>query len=45
MIYIKSFVSGVNLGEACAIAVLLLLIILALTLVEMRATRNLEDWS
>ena len=30
MIYIKSFVSGVNLGEACAIAVLLLLIILAL---------------
>jgi multiple sugar transport system permease protein len=45
MIYIKSFVSGVNLGEACAIAVLLLIMILALTVVEMRFTRNVEDWS
>jgi multiple sugar transport system permease protein len=45
MIYIKSFVSGVNLGEACAIAVLLLLIILALTVVEMRVTNRLDDWS
>jgi len=45
MIYIKSFVSGVNLGEACAIAVLLLVIILALTVVEMKATNAVEDWS
>jgi ABC-type sugar transport system permease subunit len=45
MIYIKSFVSGVNLGEACAIAVLLLLIILALTVAEMKATNTLDDWS
>jgi ABC-type sugar transport system permease subunit len=45
MIYIKSFVSGVNLGEACAIAVLLLVIILALTVVEMKATSAVEDWS
>ena len=45
MIYIKSFVSGVNLGEACAIAVLLLLIILVLTVAEMKATNTLDDWS
>jgi multiple sugar transport system permease protein len=45
MIYIKSFVSGVNLGEACAIAVLLLLIILALTVAEMKATNTVDDWS
>ena len=45
MIYIKSFVSGVNLGEACAIAVLLLAIILALTVVEMRVTNRADDWS
>ncbi len=45
MIYIKSFVSGVNLGEACAIAVLLLLIILALTVAEMRVTNRADDWS
>ncbi len=45
MIYIKSFVSGVNLGEACALAVLLLLIILGLTAVQMRLTNRLDDWS
>jgi len=45
MIYLRSFVSGVNLGEACAIAMLLLLIILALTVVEMKATNSMDDWS
>jgi multiple sugar transport system permease protein len=45
MIYLRSFVSGVNLGEACAIAMLLLLIILALTAVEMKATNSMDDWS
>ena len=45
MIYIKSFVSGVNLGEACALAVLLLLIMLGLTAVQMRLTNRLDDWS
>ena len=45
MIYLKSFVSGYNLGEACAVAVLLLLIILALTVVEMKATGRVDDWS
>jgi len=45
MIYLKSFVSGVNLGEACAVAVILLLIILALTVAEMKATARVDDWS
>jgi multiple sugar transport system permease protein len=45
MIYQKSFISGNNLGEACAIAVLLLLIILSLTVVEMRVTNRADDWS
>jgi multiple sugar transport system permease protein len=45
MIYQKSFVSGVNLGEACAVAVILLLIILALTVAEMKATARVDDWS
>jgi multiple sugar transport system permease protein len=45
MIYIKSFVSGVNLGEACAIAVLLLAIILALTAGQLRITNRVDDWS
>ncbi len=45
MIYIKSFVSGVNLGEACALAVLLLIIILGLTVAQMRLTNRVDDWS
>jgi multiple sugar transport system permease protein len=45
MIYIKSFVSGVNLGEACALSVLLLLIILGLTAAQMRLTNRVDDWS
>ena len=45
MIYLKSFVSGYNLGEACAVAVLLLLMILALTVAEMKATGRVDDWS
>ena len=45
MIYIKSFVSGVNMGEACALAVLLLLIILGLTAAQMRLTNRMDTWS
>jgi multiple sugar transport system permease protein len=45
MIYQKSFVSGVNLGEACAVAVLLLAIILALTAAQLRLTNRVDDWS
>ena len=45
MIYIKSFVSGVNLGEACALAVLLLIIVLGLTTLQLRLTNRVDDWS
>jgi len=43
--YIKSFVKGVDLGEACAIAVVLLFIIMILTVIEMRITNRQDDWS
>jgi multiple sugar transport system permease protein len=45
MVYIKSFVKGVDLGEACAIAVVLLFIIMILTVIEMRITNRQDDWS
>ncbi len=45
MVYVKSFVTGVDLGEACAIAVVLLVIILLLTLVEMKVANRSDDWS
>lgn len=44
MIYIKSFVTGNDLGMACALAVILLIIILAFTLIEMKITNKLSDW-
>lgn len=46
MIYLKSFGTGAgsNYGMACAIAVLLLIIITLLTLVERRVTEGSEDW-
>jgi ABC-type sugar transport system permease subunit len=43
MIYVKSFLSGGNLGLACALAVILLIIILAFTLIEMKITDKLDD--
>lgn len=46
MIYKKSFgtSSGSNYGMACAIAVILLFIVLSLTLIERRVTEQSEDW-
>jgi len=47
MIYLKSFGSsaGSDYGMACAIAVILLFIILALTILERRITDRQDDWS
>jgi ABC-type sugar transport system permease subunit len=45
MIYLKSFVTGTDLGEACAISVLLLIIVLVITVAEMKITDKIEDWS
>ena len=45
MIYIKAFQTGVDLGMACAFAVVLLLIIGAFTAIYMRLTRHSDEWS
>ena len=47
MIYKKSFgtSSGSNYCMACAIAVILLFIVLSLTLIERRVTEQSEDWN
>ena len=44
MIYVKAFVTGNKLGEACAIAVILLVMILAFTVVEMKVANRADDW-
>jgi multiple sugar transport system permease protein len=45
MIYLKAFVSGTKLGEACAVAVLLLVIVLAFTRIQMVIANRADDWS
>ncbi len=44
MIYLKAFVTGSQLGYACAVAVLLLLVILAFTRLQMAVADKLDDW-
>lgn len=46
MIYLKSFgsSSGSDFGTACAIAVILLVLILSMTLIEMRVAKHSDDW-
>jgi len=44
MIYLKAFVSGNDLGMACSLAVILLIIILALTFIEMKVADRSDDW-
>ena len=44
MIYSKAFVGGNKLGEACAISVILLIIILIITVVEMKFANKADDW-
>ena len=43
MVYTKGF-NGSKLGQACAISMVLLLIILLITVVEMRTSDKLDDW-
>ena len=45
MIYLKAFVIGTDLGKACALALILLLIVAVITTVEMRISNKLDDWS
>lgn len=45
MIYLKAFVVGTDLGKACALAFILLIIVAIITIVEMRISNKLDDWS
>ena len=45
MIYIKAFVSGNQLGSACALAVILLVIIMSFTKLQMKLADRADDWS
>lgn len=45
MIYIKAFVTGRQLGMACATAVMLMLVMLIFTKIEMTVSNKMDDWS
>lgn len=44
MIYLKGFVTGNKLGQSSALAVILLVFVLALTLVSMKAANRADNW-
>lgn len=45
MVYLRAFVIGTDLGRACALAFILLIIVAIITVVEMRISNKLDDWS
>jgi multiple sugar transport system permease protein len=45
LIYVKAFLSGGQMGQACTIAVILLIIVLAITILQITITNKLDDWS
>jgi len=45
MIYIKAFRGTSNYGYACAMAVILALIVLVFTILQMKVTNKADDWS
>ena len=45
MIYLRAFVIGTDLGKACALALILLAIVSVITVIEMRLSNKLDDWS
>lgn len=45
MIYLKAFQGSGEMGYGCAIAVLLLLIVMIFTLLQMRAANRADDWN
>jgi len=44
MIYVKAFVTGTQLGAACAVAVILMIIVLLLTKLQMSIAGRFGDW-
>lgn len=45
MIYMRAFEGTSNFGYACALAVILMIIVGAFTVLQMRASNKLDDWS
>ena len=45
MIYLKAFNGGSQFGYACALSIILMLIVLVLSVLNMRASDKLDDWS
>ena len=45
MIYLRAFSTGGNLGAACAVAVVLFLIIMLLTIIQVNLADKSDDWS
>lgn len=45
MIYLKSFGSSSEMGYACAMSVILLIIVTGLTVIQMKASDRANDWS
>jgi multiple sugar transport system permease protein len=45
MIYLKAFVIGSQLGYASALAVLLLVIVMVFTIIQMKISDKVDDWS
>lgn len=43
MIYMKAFITGSQLGAACAVAVILMLIVLGLTVIQMAIANRIDD--
>jgi len=44
MIYLKAFISGNQLGSACATAIVLLLIVMLLTQLQLKINDKINDW-
>lgn len=44
MIYIKSFGTSSEMGYACALAMILMVIVMAFTVVQMKISNRMDDW-
>jgi multiple sugar transport system permease protein len=44
MVYLKAFVISNRLGEACSLAMILMVVVGALTILQMRISDRLDDW-
>ena len=45
LIYLKAFVTGTRLGQACALSIILLVLVIIITILQMKMTDKIDDWS